>query len=452
MTTITTELLHELKNIVGPANVLSDAQQLLHKSRDHYYFSPVLIPLLDDKRAEVMVTPGTQDELIAVIALAARARVPLTLRGAGTGNYGQGVPMHGGILLNILRLNQIVTINQDIVRAQAGVKLVEIERQALTVGAELRCYPSTLLTATIGGFIAGGAGGIGSVTWGTLWDEGNVLGATVITVEETPRVLTVQGPTELQGVIHNCGLTCVIADVSMALAPAMPWAQFAVSFERPDDALRFGQTLAFDEKLDKRLISMMEWPIPSYFRQLIKQGIAVEGKALVLLELVQEPELVAQLAGQHNGVLVWHSPHEHYHVAGKLLLSDYTWNHTTLWAIKHDPNLTYLQDAFDPEGVFEQIALRKARYGDDLLTHIEFMKFKGRLLPQGMSIVRFRSKAQLWEMIDYCESIGQWIANPHTHKLDEDVRWNGQPILDARQRWDPYGLLNPGHLQSLEAA
>ena len=99
------------------------------------------------------------------------------------------------------------------------------------------------------------------------------------------------------------------------------------------------------------------------------------------------------------------------------------------------------------EPVFDDL---RRRYGDDLLAHIEFMKFRGQLLPQGLSIVRFHSKEQLWELMAYCESIGQWIANPHTHRLDEDVRWNGQPILDAKARWDPHGLLNPGHLKVLE--
>ena len=49
----------------------------------------------------------------------------------------------------------------------------------------------------------------------------------------------------------------------------------------------------------------------------------------------------------------------------------------------------------------------------------------------------------------YCEEIGIWNANPHTHFLDEDVRWNGQPLLDAKAQWDPQNLLNPGHLKQM---
>ena len=154
---------------------------------------------------------------------------------------------------------------------------------------------------------------------------------------------------------------------------------------------------------------------------------------------------------QFNGRLTWHSPHSKYHATGALMLSDYSWNHTTLWARKADARWTYLQDQMssEPGKFLEQLRARKARYGAMLLEHIEFTRFRGTLLPQGMTLVRYESREQLWELMAYCESIGMWVANPHTHRLDEDVRWNGQPILDAKKLWDPHNLLNPGHLAAL---
>lgn len=442
-------LLDELRTLIGAEHVITDPEQLYRRSQDHYWFSPVLTPLLNGKVADVLVLPGTQEELLAIISLAVRHRVPITPRGAGTGNYGQGVPLQGGILLNHSRLDRVLEMTPDYARVETGIKLIDMERQARQIGAELRFYPSTLMTATAGGFLAGGSGGIGSVTWGTLWDEGNVLGVTIATIEETPQIITVTDPAGMQGVVHNCGLTCFILDLTLALAPAQPWAQWAAAFDTLAEALRCGETLAYDEALPKRLVTVLEWPIPGFFRQFAKAGIAPEGKAVLLLELVIDQADLEQRLAAHGGRLTWQSPHENYHKRG-LLLSDFTWNHTTMWVMKADPNYTYLQDSFLPDHVFEQLRLRKERYGDDLLAHIEFMKFRGVVGPQGLSIVRFRSKEQLWAMMEFCESIGQWVANPHTHRLDEDVRWNGQPILDAKARWDPNGLLNPGHLASLD--
>ncbi|MBP0652281.1 FAD-binding protein, partial [Mycobacterium tuberculosis] len=60
-------------------------------------------------------------------------------------------------------------------------------------GQELRLWPSTAKTATIGGFIAGGSGGVGSVAWGGLRDPGNILAARVVTMEAEPRILELSG-------------------------------------------------------------------------------------------------------------------------------------------------------------------------------------------------------------------------------------------------------------------
>lgn len=444
-TAITGKDVKTLRAIAGDGAVIDDPKQLQQWSRDSYWYSPVLKAQLDEKCAEVIVRPGDLAALIEVIAFAFKQRVPVTLRGAGTGNYGQGVPLHGGILLDTKSLTGILELEPGLIRAQAGAKLIDLERAANGIGAELRFYPSTIMTATAGGFLAGGSGGIGSVTHGTLWDPGNVLSVTIVTVEAQPRVITVNTVEALRGVIHNCGLTCVIADLTFALALKQPWEEYALVFDDFENAFRFGHALASSDAVAKRLVSVFEAEISGYFKQLIRNGAAEAGKALVLLELANSDSAMRALAAQHGGTVTYHNPPAHYH-AGGMMLSDFTWNHTTLWAMKAEPAMTYLQDLFDAQRFVEQHRARKARFGDSVLTHIEFMRFRGELVPQGLSLVRFESEARLWEIIAWCESNGFWVANPHTHRLDEDVRWNGQPILDAKARWDPLALLNPGHL------
>ena len=443
---LTQPFLSDLRHIVGDEHVVDDAKVLQHGSRDCYWFSPVLKPLLDDKTADVIVRPSTVDELRQIVARTVRERVPITLRGAGTGNYGQGIPLHGGVLVSTKRLDQILELTPEHARVEAGVVLNTIEQEARKIGAELRFYPSTLLTATAGGFLAGGAGGIGSITWGMLWDEGNVLAASALTIEEEPRLITATTMDEMQGIIHNCGVTCIIVDLTLALAPAQPWQQYVAAFAEFDAALRFGEALAHDQEVTKRLVTPIAWPAPSFFRQLVRQDACPEGESIVLLQTTLSPDEMRERVAAAGGHITWHSPSD----TERLRLSDFSWNHTTLWAIKHDPQWTYLQDMFDPERLHEQLAQRQARFGDDLIEHIEFARFKGRLIPAGLTLVRFHSKAQIWALIDFCESIGIEVANPHTHRLDEDIRWNGQPILDAKARWDPHGLLNPGHLRALE--
>ena len=444
---INDKILTELRAVVGERGVMTDPKVLAAMSQDHYWFSPVLKPKLKDKLAEVIVQPNSVAELEEVVKLAYLHDLPVTTRGSGTGNYGQGMPMQGGVVLSTHGLRGVLELTPTHARVQAGVKLGTLEREAREVGAELRMYPSTFVTATAGGFLAGGAGGVGSVTWGTLWDEGNVLAATVMTVEPEPRILDIEGAEALQGVIHSCGLTCVIVDLTFALAPAEAWQQYAVTFETFEDALHFGERLAYDDGVKKRLVSLHEWPIPKFFGRLGREGITRDGKALALLELTMNPEELDSLLKAHGGERTWHGPFETY-LGGPIKLSDFSWNHTTLWAIKADPTITYLQDAYDREKVLEQLHQRKAKFKGELLHHIEFMRFGGPPYPQGMTLVRFQNEARLREIQAFTESIGMSDADAHSHKLDDDVRWNGEPILEAKRRWDPKRLLNPGHLNA----
>ena len=90
---VNTDTLAALTSIVGVESITTLPEKLASGSKDCYHFSPVLIPQLDGKSAEVIVYPNSQDELQKVLSLAAREKIPLVPRGAGTGNYGQGVPL-----------------------------------------------------------------------------------------------------------------------------------------------------------------------------------------------------------------------------------------------------------------------------------------------------------------------------------------------------------------------
>ena len=449
MTTLPESLQGELAEIVGEKQLITHGARLKRNSQDAYWYSPILKEQLGGKSAEIIVQPSTVEQLIAVIAACVRAQVPITPRGAGTGNYGQSIPMHGGVLISTRNMTRILELTPDYAHVEAGTILLAVERAAREIGAELRFFPSTLPTSTAAGFVAGGSAGIGSIKWGNVWDAGNILSATIVTVEAEPQVLTITDSHELLGIIHNCGLSAFITDITFALAPSQPWQQYVVAFDDFEAALRCGNALAFDDALPTRLIAVHEWPIPSFFGKLVNAGACPDGKSTILLHLTLEPDEVAARIAPMGGTVTWHSPTAGIH-KNTIELTDYSWNHTTLWAMKAEPNITYLQDAFDPDRVFEQIAQRKAAYGDAVLEHVTYSSGGGRLRPGGLTLVRFESAEQLHGLMDFCESIGIEQYSPHTTYLDDDGRWSGQPVLDAKARWDPHQLLNPGHLRSLE--
>jgi FAD/FMN-containing dehydrogenase len=362
----------EMQAAVGEERLLSNPEQVDKLSKDYYWYSPVLVPLLQDKRAEAIAVPHTVEEAAQVLASAWKRRVPVTTRGAGTGNYGQAVPLEGGIVLDLSRLDRVLEVTDTYARVQAGVRLGALEKLLRTQEKELRIYPSTYMKATVGGFVCGGSGGIGSIHWGNLWD-GNVLEAVVLTLEETPRRLTVKGD-ELKAYIHNYGTTGVLVEVVIPIAPKVEWTQTVVQFDDFESAARFSHGVAMDDSIRKRLVAPVEWPIPSFFKPIAAK--LESGSSACLLETAEGSE--AQLAehasvtGGRIGYTI--APEQYRKVIG---LSDFTWNHTTLWALKTDPTVTYLQAGFDKDRFLDQIRSIKEKFGDEVLMHLEFMRSAG---------------------------------------------------------------------------
>ncbi|TVY07241.1 FAD-binding oxidoreductase [Paenibacillus cremeus] len=432
----------ELSDLMGDKRLLLDTESRERLSKDYYWYSPVLDRQLRTKLADGIVAPKDEREVAQLLAFAYRHQIPVTVRGAGTGNYGQAVPLNGGLVLDLSGLDRIITIGAGYATVQCGVKLGALEKKARELGQELRIYPSTFMKATAGGFVSGGSGGIGSITWGNLWD-GNVLEAVIYTMEETPRRLVVNGKA-LYDYIHNYGTTGIMTELTIPLAPRMEWVQSVAHFDSFEQAVRFGEALAKEETIRKRLISPMEWPIPSYFMPLAK--VLELGAAAVLLETANgTQEQVKELALRYQGRIGHVIEAEQYRKT--LGLSDFTWNHTTLWALKSDPTITYLQAGFSPDQYLEQIRLIKNKYGDEVLLHFEWVRSGGKLSPNSLPLVKFQSEERLYEIIGYFESIGVKIFDPHTWMLANGGRGEVGSMQRKKRENDPLGLLNPGKIQ-----
>lgn len=431
----------DMIGLLGEKGFILDEDTRNKLSKDYYWYSPVLDKQLKEKMADGIAVPDNEEEMIQVLSLAYRHRIPVTVRGAGTGNYGQAVPLNGGIVLDLSRLNRILEIGDGFARVQCGVKLGALEKELRDANQELCIYPTTYAKATVGGFVCGGSGGIGSITWGNLWD-GNVLGAVVYSMEETPKRMEVSGE-ELLNYIHGYGTTGVLTELTMRTAPKTDWIQSIVQFAGFDSALLFTEKIAKDPTIRKRLVSCTEWPIPSYFLPLLKH--IESDQAAVLLEtedgsLPAINELARIFGGKVNHVI----PAEKYH---KIMgLSDFTWNHTTLWALKSDASVTYLQSGFSPEGYLEQAHQIKNAFGDEVMFHFEWILNGGNLTPTALPIVRYTTQERLYEIIGYFESVGAQIFNPHTWLLEDGGRGDVESMIEQKKLNDPLGLLNPGKI------
>ncbi len=448
METTKANLVETMQEIVGKKGVFSDAKSLEVFSKDAYYYSPLLKAKLSDKIADLIVAPTSLEELQAVVRYAARERIPITLRGAGTGNYGQCVPLQGGIVLSTHRFGRILDFDNGVIRVEPGSRMGQIERYARERGWELRCYPSTWATAAIAGFVGGGFGGVGSIRHGVLWD-GFLKSITILEMTEEAKLHHLEGH-DIFGFIHAYGTSGIMVELEVNLAPAVPWEEAVLSFPDLPSATYFSHQLALDAEVPKRLISIHEWPIPSFFTPLVQASGIAEGRTTVLLELAEgTTPSVTESSAPFGGKLEYTAPAEQYH-KGKFCLTDFTWNHTTLWAMKADPGWTYLQSGLnpEPEEALKQIATLRDFHGDKVAFHLEYISRNGALGLAALDLIYYQDAESIVQAIEQREAIGVTVANPHTYYLDDDPRWGGEAVLEAKAKYNPHGLLNPGKISS----
>jgi glycolate oxidase len=152
--------LSALRRIVGDAGVLEDRLDLLTYECDglaHLRQTPGAV-----------VLPGSAAEVQAVVKLCARAEVPFVARGHGTGLSGGALPVAGGIVIAMSRLNQVlqVDIDNQRVTVEPGVTNLEITRQVAPFGYYYAPDPSSQQICSIGGNVAENSGGAHCLKYG----------------------------------------------------------------------------------------------------------------------------------------------------------------------------------------------------------------------------------------------------------------------------------------------
>lgn len=437
ITTIWDTIAAELKGI----EIITDATQLARLSLDYFHFSPILEAQLQNKRGNLVVRPSTEAEVLQVAKTCVRYKVPLTVRGAGTGNYGQCIPLEGGIILDTTRMTQIRSLKPGLACVEPGVKMAAFDKKAREIGWELRMAPSTYRTATIGGFIGGGSVGMGSINYGQLRDRGNLHAVRVVTLEDEPRVIELRGD-DVQKVNHAYGTNGIITELEFPLAPAYPWAEVIVVFDDFMTAAKFGQALSDSGGIVKKMVSIHASPIPTYFVPL--QSYLPQGKHCALL-MVSETclEPLQALVSEYGGDITYNKTALEASRGTSVL--EFTWNHTTLHARSIDPSITYLQTFYFTLDRVEQMY---RHFGDEIAIHLEFLRVGGKVIPGGLQLFRFTTEERLNEIIRYHEENGAGIANPHVYTIEDGGKKATDPEqLAFKKLVDPYGLMNPGKMR-----
>ncbi|MGJ7546349.1 FAD-binding oxidoreductase [Variovorax sp. LT1R16] len=426
---------------------ITDEGRVTRLSQDFSWFSPVLVRQLEGKRADVVVRPRTEDEIRSVVGACARRGVPITIRGSGTGNYGQTTPLAGGVVLDMTGYNACLWVQPGVVRAQAGIRLGELEKQTKATGQELRCVPSTYRSATLGGLFGGGFGGVGSINFGPLSAPGNVLGIRAMTIEAEPKMIELRGADAMR-MHHLWGTNGLVLELEFALAPAHPWLETLVTFDDFERALNFADKLANAPGIVKRGVSFFAAPISDHLAQLAAHLPKGCHTVLSLVAESSEPAM-GLLVAAHGGTVSYRKTAAEVQKSNRTLM-EFTWNHTTLHALKIDPTLTYLQSGFIPGKHVEQILEMEKLLGGEVMMHTEFIRnVAGLMTCSGLQLVRFSTEERLNEIIDIHRAHHVHINNPHVNIVEDGKAGGPLPpeVIAVKHRFDPLGLLNPGKLR-----
>jgi glycolate oxidase len=157
------EVKNRLRDIVGPENFTDSLIDLIAYSKDASEFK---------HRPEAAVWPTSTAQISSILSLANQERFPVTPRGAGTSLAGLAVPQHGGLILDLGRMNKIleIRIEDRLAVVQAGVVYADLERALAVHGFFFPPDPASGAVCTLGGNVATNAGGIKGAKYGTTRD------------------------------------------------------------------------------------------------------------------------------------------------------------------------------------------------------------------------------------------------------------------------------------------
>jgi hypothetical protein len=404
---------------------------------------PLMAGEVGGSLADAVAIPADESEVIELVAACVRHEVPIVPRGSGTSNFGQSIPLEGGIVIDTSRIVGVLSIDPDHVRVRAGTLLPDIDEAARPLGRELRIHPSSKRMSTAAGFVVGGHGGVGSMRHGGLADLGNVQGLRVITIEESPRAIELRGR-DTGLVQFSFGMTGVVTEVELPLTVSHAWRDVIVSFPELADAMRFGGDLTSADGLDVKNCMPMEAGMASYLTPL--QEYLPAGRAAALCMVAPASvEGLTDLAAERGGVVtmdvaVGEGPRG---FPGY----EYTWGHAMWWLRKGQPNLAevlFLLPRHDPVGTLDTLL---ARIGGEHWVSSTCQRFAGRPAPQVALGIDGSIPGRIVEVSGVAEALDCLVVNIHQAKLgSSSIRDFGPEQRAFKARVDPRGLCNPGHL------
>jgi FAD/FMN-containing dehydrogenase len=417
----------DLVELLGERGVSTDLSTRERASVDGCRMSPILAAKLPLGIADVVAYPSTAEQVGAVVAAAARYGASVTPRGKGTGNYGQGIPLNGGLVVDMSRARTIVEVGEGFITADSGAIIAQMENAAWASGQQLLIYPSTA-QSTIGGFLSGGSGGTGSIAHGTISGGPYVIALDVAHATGDADLIHVTGAAA-QEYLHNFGTAGVIARVTVALEPLQPWRAFYASFPTFPAAIAVVRALAAVTPTP-RLVSAD----PTELASALPADTAIPAARASVRAILDG----ASIEAASEIVLAGGGRIEEVREGSQAIMnmSMISYNHPIEWLQRAHPSTYFHVELGGDELVdrFEEVVLV---YPGALL-HLEGQR--GR--PVGMLAGIYQDERSVLDGLDALGRLGLSTHNPHQWNVDVAV----ERTRALKAVTDPKSLLNPGKL------
>jgi glycolate oxidase len=280
MTTLPTSFVDAITEVVGAAHVKRDAESLLSYGTD---------ALLKGRPADLVVLPASAHEIAAIARHCHEMRVPLVPRGGGTGYTGGAVPLSGGVVLSLERMNRIIEIDEENLLAvvEPNVITAALQEAVERVGLFYPPDPASLQQSALGGNVAECAGGPRAFKYGTTKRYVLGLEAVLPTGEiihtGSKVVKNVVGYDLTQLLVGSEGTLAIITKIILRLVPKPPvQVTIRASFAAVDAAVA-----AVSELLHRRVvpatIELIDGECLDAVARYLGQRLAPEGTGALLL-------------------------------------------------------------------------------------------------------------------------------------------------------------------------
>ena len=245
------------------------------------------MPIYGTRMPDLVVQPRSTEEVAAVMKICYDNNIPVTPRGAGTGLAGGAVPLFGGVIMDISKMNRIVSYDLEnfVVNIEAGVLLADLAADCLTRGMMYPPDPGEKY-ACVGGNVATNAGGMRAVKYGTTRDYVRAMTVVLPNGEITHMGATVSktssGYSLMNLMIGSEGTLGIITELTLKIIPApKAAASLIIPFRDLKTALATVPKFRMNH-MDPQAIEFME-------REIVVLSEHYVGKAVFPQELGGEP-------------------------------------------------------------------------------------------------------------------------------------------------------------------